>query len=142
MASETRPTGSKRRRWVLDSSVWVEFYSGGPLVHVCRPYMVRESEIATPVQVLYEVYRWALRSGDDREAMEIITHLEFTQLVPADVTTTIVAVQFAADHGLAAADAVIYATARLEQAELITLDADFRGLPGVTLLEAESTAID
>ena len=30
---------------------------------------------------------------------------------------------------------MIYATARLKRCELVTADADFRGLPGVTLLE-------
>jgi len=31
---------------------------------------------------------------------------------------------------------MIYATARLRGCELVTADTDFRGLPGVTLLEA------
>jgi predicted nucleic acid-binding protein len=32
------------------------------------------------------------------------------------------------------ADAIVYATARTEGAELVTGDADLRGLPGVTYL--------
>ncbi len=121
--------------WVLDSSIWVEFYGGGPLAGDCAQYVTMEREIFTPVQVLYEVYRWAQRNGGDATAMEIVSHLEFTRFVPGDVTTAIVAVDMSADHGLAAADAMIYATARLKRCELVTADADFRGLPGVTLLE-------
>ena len=121
--------------WVLDSSIWVEFYGGGPLAGDCEEYVSRESEILTPVQVLYEVYRWAQRNGGDATAMEIVSHLEFTRFVPGDGTTAIVAVDMSADHGLAAADAMIYATARLKRCELVTAEADFRGLPGVTLLE-------
>ena len=85
--------------------------------------------------MLYEVYRWTLRHVGERAAMEVVGHMECTRLVPADVTTAVVAVQLSADHGLAAADAMIYATARLKRCELVTADADFRGLPGVTLLE-------
>ena len=43
----------------------------------------------------------------------------------------IVAAEIGAERGLATAAAFIYATARLEGCELVTLDADFRGLPGV-----------
>ena len=121
--------------WVLDSSIWVEFYGGGPLAGDCAKYVAMEREIFTPVQVLYEVYRWAQRNGGEATAMEIVSHLEFTRFVPGDVTTAVAAVQLGADHGLAAADAMIYATARLKRCELVTADEDFRGLPGVTLLE-------
>ena len=124
--------------WVLDSSVWVEFYGGGPLAGECLRYVTKEREIVTPVQVLYEVYRWARRHGGDASAMEIVSHLEFTRFVPADVTTAIVAVDMSLDHGLAAADAMIYATARLQRCELVTTDGDFGGLPGVTLLQDAS----
>ena len=68
--------------------------------------------------------------------MEIVAHLEATRFAPADVTTAVVAVQLGRDHALAAADAMIYATARLHRCDLVTADADFRGLPGVVLLEA------
>jgi predicted nucleic acid-binding protein len=125
--------------WVLDSSIWVDFYGGGPLAGDCQPYVTLGHEIITPVQVLYEVYRWARRNGGDATAMEIVSHLEFTRFAPGDVTTAIVAVDMSADHGLAAADAMIYATARLQGAELVTADADFRGLPGVTLLGDQAT---
>jgi predicted nucleic acid-binding protein len=119
---------------VLDSSVWVEFYAGGAHADACEPLVRDERQLVTPTQVLYEVYRWARRNGGDQVAMEIVSHLEFTRFVPVDVPTAIVAVDMSLDHGLAAADAVIYATARLQQCELVTLDSHFRGLPGVTLI--------
>ncbi len=46
------------------------------------------------------------------------------------------------DHGLVAADAMIYATARLQRCELVTADADFRGLTGVILLEEQAAGGD
>ena len=123
---------------VLDSSVWIEHLADGPLAARCASYLVAEREIITPVQVLYEVYRWTLRHVGERAAMEVVGHMECTRFAPATVTTAVVAVQSSADHGLAAAGAVIYATARLERCELVTLDADFRGLPGVVLIEADA----
>jgi predicted nucleic acid-binding protein len=114
--------------------VWVEHLADGPLADVCREVLQRERHIITPVQVLYEVYRWMRRHCGERAAMDVVGHLEHTQLVGEDVATVIVAVDMSLDHGLSAADAVIYATARLAACDLVTLDGDFRGLPGVTLL--------
>jgi predicted nucleic acid-binding protein len=116
--------------------VWIEHLAGGSLADLCTPYLLPEQQIVTPVQVLYEVYRWTLRHVGEQAAMEIIAHLEATRFAAADVTTAVVAVQLGRDHALAAADAMIYATARLHRCDLVTADADFRGLPGVVLLEA------
>jgi predicted nucleic acid-binding protein len=38
-------------------------------------------------------------------------------------------------YKLATADAIVFATARSQDASLITCDAHFDGLPGVTLIE-------
>jgi predicted nucleic acid-binding protein len=133
-----RPTASEAPTKVLDSSVWIEHLAAGDLADRCTPYLTVEHDIVTPIQVLYEVYRWTLRHAGEQAAMEVVGHLEATRFAPADVTTAVIAVQLGADHGLAAADAMIYATAQLWRCELVTADADFRGLPGVTLLEAAS----
>jgi uncharacterized protein len=135
----TRPTGTESL-CALDSSIWVEYFGGGPRAGECERYVGGERGIVTSVQVLLEVYRWAQRSGGDSAAMEVVSQLELTRFAPVDVTTAVVAAQLAEEHGLAAADAVIYATARLHRCELVTADADFRGLPGVTLLQDQNGA--
>jgi predicted nucleic acid-binding protein len=133
-----RPTASEAPTKVLDSSVWIEHLAAGALADRCTPYLTNERDVVTPIQVLYEVYRWTLRHVGEQAAMEVVGHLEATRFAPADVTTAVIAVQLSAEHGLAAADAMIYATARLQHCELVTADTDFRGLPGVTLLEVVS----
>ena len=122
---------------VVDSSGWIEYLADGPLAAAFAPYLAPPEDILTPAAVLYEVYRWARREGGDAPAMEAVAQLEQTRFVPADHIVAIAAAEFSADRGLAAADAFIYATARLEGCELVTADTDFRGLPGVTLIEAD-----
>jgi len=136
---------------VVDSSGWIEYLADGPLAAAFAPYLAPPEDVLTPAAVLYEVYRWALtpaavlydvyrwarREGGDAPAMEAVAQLEQTRLVPADHIVAITAADLSIDHGLAAADALIYATARLEGCELVTADTDLRGLPGVTLIEAD-----
>lgn len=123
---------------VVDSSGWIEFFADGPLADRMQPYLVDAEHIVTPAVVLYEVYRWARRIGTDPVAMSIVAQLEQTELVPADSAIALAAAELGLDHHLAVADALVLATARLKGCELVTADDDFRGLPGVVLIEAEA----
>jgi len=52
-------------------------------------------------------------------------------VIDLDSTLVLEAADHALKHHLAMADALVYATARHHDAELISSDADFQGLPGV-----------
>lgn len=125
---------------VVDSSVWLETVTDGPLADRCHEHVAIPEAIITPTVVLHEVYR-ALRRGDEeRAAMDAVAEIELTQLAPLDVRTAITAADLSVGKGLPAVDSVIYATARLHRCELVTLDPHFRGLPGVVLIEAGTQA--
>ena len=51
-----------------------------------------------------------------------------------DSDLAVQAARLSSDTGLSMADAIIYATAHVLRAELITSDAHFSGLPGVSLI--------
>jgi predicted nucleic acid-binding protein len=122
---------------VIDSSVWLELVTDGPLAVCCSEHLADLAEVVTPTVVLLEVYRVLRRQGRERAALRTVGEMEYTRFVAVDTHVAITAADLSIDHGLAAADAFIYATARLEGCELVTADADFRGLPGVTLVEAD-----
>ena len=42
---------------VLDSSGWIEFFTGGPLADRYAAYLASRYELITPTIVLYEVYK-------------------------------------------------------------------------------------
>ena len=121
---------------VVDSSVWLELVTDGPLAARCAPYLADLAEVVTPTLVLLEVYRVLRRQDEEVAAMRTVGEMEHTRILSTDTMVAIIAADLSLEKGLSAADAIIYATARLERCELITADADFRGLPGVTLIEA------
>jgi predicted nucleic acid-binding protein len=125
---------------VIDSSVWLELVTDGPLAARCAQHLTDLAEVVTPTVVLLEVYRVLRRQGREPAALRTVGEMEYTRLVAVDAHVAITAADLSIDHGLAAADALIYATARLEGCELVTADSDFRGLPGVVLVEAEGDA--
>ncbi len=121
---------------VVDSSGWIEYFADAELAAAFEPHLRDPDRVVTPTVVLYEVYRWARRECTDEEAMLMVGQLEQTTLTPLDGALAIAAAELSADHGLAAVDAVVYATARVNGYELVTADADFRGLKDVTLIES------
>lgn len=122
---------------VVDSSVWLEVATEGALAERCVAHLEDLAQVITPTLVMFEVYRVLRRRDCERSAMTVVGEMEFTRIVLADSIVAIAAADLSLNHELAAVDAIIYATARLHGCELVTADADFRDLPGVTLIEAE-----
>jgi toxin FitB len=123
---------------VVDSSIWLEFVTDGPLAEQCAPHLADLADVVTPMIVMLEVYRVLRRRDLEGAALRTVGEMEYTRAVQADSVVAISAADLSVDHGLGAADALVYATARLERCELVTADPDFRGLPGVVLVEAEA----
>ncbi len=116
---------------VVDSSAWIEYFVGGPLASRFAPHLVDVEEVVTPTIVLYEVYKLIRRERGEEEALVAAAAIGRTRLAPLTEVVALTAADLALEHRLAMADAIVYATARLEGVEVVTGDDDFRGLPGV-----------
>lgn len=132
MTIVTRPTGSER--YVVDSSGWLEYVTEDSKVELFAPYIEGEKPVVVPTIVIYEVYRHLVREHGESVAQQFFSQALRNQVFQLDVYTAIAAAELGLKHKLAMADAIIYATARASQAELVTSDVDFAGLPGVMVL--------
>lgn len=119
---------------LVDSCGWIEYLAAGPLADAFEPYLMLVDEVLVPTVVLLEVAKWVQRERNDTEALEIAAHLQSAQVRPLDAATALLAADLSLRHRLAMADAIIYAHARTEPAELVTCDAHFEGLEGVRYL--------
>jgi predicted nucleic acid-binding protein len=119
---------------VVDSSGWIEFLSSGPRAKQYASYVFRPSEIITPTIVLYEVYKRIKRDRGEEAALASAGQLHGTELVPLSDSIALLAADVSLRHGLAMADAIIYATALEQGAQIVTSDADLKDLPGVVYL--------
>lgn len=88
-------------------------------------------DVIVPAIVEFEVHRWALRHTDEDRAAAYAALLRRASCVPTDGPLALEAAVLAVRYHLAACDALIYATATLSGARLVTTDAEFDGLPGV-----------
>jgi predicted nucleic acid-binding protein len=119
---------------VVDSSGWVEFFTDGPLAADYFARLKNSDAVATPVIVIYEVYKRLKRDLSEDEALIAVSAMQRTRVVPVSQELALLAADLSLEHGLAMADAFVLATARSFRAELVTSDADFQSIPDVTFL--------
>ena len=129
-------TLSGSNRFVVDSSGWVEFLGGGPKADAFGKYLEDPNTVFLPSIVVYEVYKKMLREQSSVLAERFLSNAFgfHEREIPLDVSLAASAARVSLTRNLPMADAIIYATAQAHQAELITSDAHFAGLPGVTIL--------
>ena len=119
---------------VIDSSGWIEFFTDGPLADDYASRLRKLTTIITPVIVIYEVYKRLKRELSEDDAVIAVSAMQRSQVVPIDQELALTAADLSLEHGLAMADAIVLATARKFQAELVTSDRDFEEIAGVTYL--------
>jgi predicted nucleic acid-binding protein len=121
------PKGSEL--FLVDSSGWIEFLGEGPLADRFAPYFEREERLIVPAIVLYEVYKKLLSERGSTAADRFLSAALRSRVAPIDERLGLLAARVSLDRRLAMADAMIYATALVAGAHLVTSDAHFEGLP-------------
>ena len=119
---------------LVDSSGWIEYLAARPNAEKFAPYIEGGEPLVTSAIQLYEIYKVIRRDISEERAIESISALRCTTIEPLAESLALEAADLSLEHGLAMADAMILATAVRHDAELVTADADFEGLAGVTLI--------
>ncbi|HYX21560.1 MAG TPA: type II toxin-antitoxin system VapC family toxin [Thermoanaerobaculia bacterium] len=122
---------------VVDSSGWIEFFTGGKNAERYGGYLENLDRVATPTVVLYEVYKLIKRERTEEEALLAAAQMQKTRVLPLSESLALSAADVSLEFRLAMADAIVYATALSVEARLVTGDADLEGLPGVTYVPRE-----
>lgn len=116
---------------IVDSSGWLEYFTGGPVANSFAPYVEKRSELLVPTLVLYEVYRWIKRHDSEEEAIKYTAQMSQSRVVDLDDSLAFLAADLSLEHHLAMADSIVYAAALSHHAKLVTSDSDFKELPEV-----------
>ncbi len=119
---------------LVDSSGWLEYITLDEKADAVGPYLEGARPVLVPTIVLYEVYKKLCLGFGKNEADRFASQAMRRQVIPLDEILALAAATVSLKHKLAMADAMIYATARSCDAELVTSDRAFEGLFGVTML--------
>ena len=116
---------------VVDTSIWVEWFTGSALGRTLASEIPDRSECMVPTIVQLELSSWLLREVGEERADQVIAYTQKCVVVPLDTHLALLAAELGRQHKLATADAIVYATAQAHGAELLTCDAHFAKLPSV-----------
>jgi predicted nucleic acid-binding protein len=120
---------------LVDTSAWIEWLLDSPTGQVVNPEIPTRDDWIVPTIVQLELAKWLGRQLDDDRADQVLAFTRLCRVIPLDTDIALRAAGFCASHKLATADAIVYATALHAEADLVTCDAHFAGLPGVTFIE-------
>lgn len=120
---------------VVDTSAWIENLTDSPLASRLAGELPERARCLVPTIVQLELARWLARHVSEDAADQMIAYTQKCVVVPLGTALALRAAEFGLSLKLATADAIIYATAIAHDADLLTCDAHFRGLPHVAYFE-------
>ncbi len=123
---------------LVDTSAWIEWLIASPTADRLAEHMPEQAEWLVPTMVQLELAKWLTRELGEEKADQVIAFTQVCQVIPLNTEIALAAAEACRAHRLATADAIIFVTARLRGATLLTCDAHFDGLPGVTLISKVS----
>jgi predicted nucleic acid-binding protein len=118
---------------VVDTSAWIEWFIDSAVGKKLSKQFPDKPQCVVPTIVQLELSKWLMREVGEDRADQVIAYTQKCVVVPLDTTIALLAADLHREHKLATADAIVYATARQQSAELLTCDAHFEGLPDVAL---------
>jgi predicted nucleic acid-binding protein len=114
---------------VIDTSAWIEWLIGSALGKKLSREFPDKSRCIVPTIVQLELSKSLTREVGEEQADQVIAYTQKCVVVTPDTTIALLAAELHREYKLAPADAIVYATARQQGADLLTCDAHFNGLP-------------
>ncbi len=124
---------------IVDSSGWLEYFSGGPDADNFLAPLKDHSSLIVPVITIYEVFKVVLREAGENEALQAIAAMQKGQVKDLTISLAINAAKVSFQKNLPMADSIIFATANIYKCIVWTQDSDFENLPGVKFFPKKAT---
>ena len=124
---------------IVDSSGWLEYFSGGPNSEQFESPLQDPSSLIVPVITIYEVFNSGVAKIWQNEALQAVAAIQKVTII--DLTTNIAmsASKLSLQYSLPVADSIILSTAQAHECLIWTQDSDFENLPGVKFFPKTKT---
>jgi len=120
---------------VVDSSCWLEFFSGSAVGDEVAPVIEDTKRLVVPSITIYEVFKKLLVELDEDRALFAVAHMNQGAVIDLDADLAILSARMGKELKLALADSIIYAVSQKYNAILWTQDKHFQSLAAVRYFE-------
>ena len=114
---------------LVDTSAWIEWLIASPVGKSVEVALPNRTDWLVPTIVQLELAKWLAREVGEDKADQVVAFTQMCFVVPLYTKISLEAAEMCGKHKLATADAIVYATALEYEADLLTCDAHFGGLP-------------
>jgi predicted nucleic acid-binding protein len=98
---------------IVDSSGWLEYFSGGPNAEYFSSPLKDPSSLIVPVITIYEVFKVVLREAGENEALQSIVAMQKGQVQNLTTSLAMNAAKISLQHNIPMVDSLIFATANV-----------------------------
>ncbi len=116
---------------IVDSSGWLEYFSGGQNADNFAPVIEDEASLIVPVITIYEVFKVILRESTENNALTVVDAMEKGRVIELTASLSMDASKLSLKHNLPMADSIILSTGLLYDCTIWTQDSDFDGIENV-----------
>ena len=120
---------------VVDTSIWIEWLMNSSLKPVISEVFPNTSQCIVPTIVELELDKWLTREVGESEADQVIAYTQNCVVIALDTKIALQAADLHRQYKLATADAIVYASALVNNAQLLTCGAHFANLPNVLYIK-------
>ncbi len=125
---------------IVDSSGWLEYFSGGANAEHFFTPLQEPSSLIVPTITLYEVFKVVLRETGENEALQALAAMQKGTVVELTASVAMNAAKLSMQHNLPMADSIILATAISYDCVIWTQDSDFKNLQRVKFFPKKAQA--
>jgi len=120
---------------IIDSSLWLEYFSGTLKNNHIIDIIEDSTNQYVPSICVYEVYKRMLIDKDEIVALSSTSFMQEAVVISITPKIAVLAAKLSKEHKLPMADSIIYATAKIYDAEIYTQDKHFENLEMVHYFE-------
>lgn len=116
---------------VVDSCGWLEYLAGGTNASFFEAALLDTAHLIVPSLCVYEVGKHMIRHSGLAAAEEVLQFMRQGRIVMLSDEQLLQAALTSHTHQLAMADAIIWQTAQIHHAQLLTQDMGLKNMPDV-----------
>lgn len=107
---------------------------GSPTGRAAADHIPEAQDWLVPTIIQFELMKWTTRVLDERQAAAVLGFTDNCHVAPLDTDLAVLAAEASQEYKLSTADAIVHATAINRDADLLTCDKHFKGLPNVLFI--------
>ena len=116
---------------LVDTSAWIEWLASTPTGEGIGLEFPEMAQCIVPTMVQFELTKWLRREVSEEVVHAFLAYSQDCVVTPLSTAIALRAAELSHHYKLASADAIIYASALYQNADLLTCDHHFEGLPDV-----------